>query len=486
MAPKPKLTLQQIGELRAFAKANPELTETELGEKFGVGRTTVNAALKTAEAEIAAPLDMLMLSTAQILTSSLNPRKTFDDEAIAELAASIAANGLLQNLVVRPAKNGFYQIVAGERRFRAIRYLEARNQWNAPFPCRLITADDGAHLALALLENLARMDVPPMEEAEAFVQLQALDTAVWTTAGIAQKIGKSVRYVQQRLSLAAKLCQAAKHALAERLITIEGARLLTTVSPEIQTDILDRADGKISTSDIEYELRGTLMAVDDAIFDVLAAGLETIELDGDDFFVDSKAAHALQMKAVEAKAKELKKKWAFVKLLKPGEYFESHKYVQGKTKAQGGGVIISISKPDYTVTIREGWMEKPKATPAHPLKPREAMPPEPALAPTPTANAVRLATPDPVLAAEPEFTLQRLLDFRQPPGVSAELFDVVFDALENLVAEAMPSNWQDGDAPTEVTAFEQSETDAWRQALEAICIVKKIRVPSWLAAKEAA
>lgn len=480
MAPKPKLTLQQIGELRAFAKANPELTETELGEKFGVGRTTVNAALKTAEAETAAPLDMLMLSTAQILTSSLNPRKTFDDEAIAELAASIAANGLLQNLVVRPAKNGFYQIVAGERRFRAIRYLEERNQWNAPFACRLITADDGAHLALALLENLARVDVPPMEEAEAFVQLQALDTAVWTTAGIAQKIGKSVRYVQQRLSLAAKLCPAAKHALADRLITIEGARLLTTVSHEIQTDILDRADGKVSTSDIEYELRGTLMEVDDAIFDVPAAGLETIELDGDDFFIDSKAAHALQMKAVEAKAKELKKKWAFVKVLKPGEYFESHKYVQGKTKAQGGGVIISISKPYYMVMIREGWMEKPKATPAPPLKPREAMPPEPQ--PAPAANGVRLATPDPVLAAEPDFTLQRLLDFRQPPGVSAELFDVVFDALENLVAEAMPSNWQEGD---DITAM-ASETDAWRQALEAICAVKKIPVPSWVAAKEAA
>ena len=89
------------------------------------------------------------------------PRKTFDEEALSELAASIGEHGIIQPLVVRPIADGGYQLIAGERRWRAAR-IAGLNE--VPVVIREIT--DSELLELALVENLQREDLNPIEEAQ--------------------------------------------------------------------------------------------------------------------------------------------------------------------------------------------------------------------------------------------------------------------------------------------------------------------------------
>ncbi|HVE20627.1 MAG TPA: ParB/RepB/Spo0J family partition protein [Acidocella sp.] len=372
MAAVPKLTEEVIQAICARKRADPAITQDMLAAEFNLNRTSIKKALVMLNVPAVAAANDTGISLVDydlIDRSSLNPRKTFDQTELEELAESIAVNGLLQNLVVRAGPEGRYILVAGERRYRAIGLLIDQARWGQPLPCRVIEADDGTHLALALLENLQRQDVAPLEEADAFVQLQRIDPKTWTAQAIAMKIGRTPRYVYQRLALANKLAPAAREALTSGKITIEAARLLTTAPADIQVDILDRAtddydeSGKISVEDITYELRGTLIDVEDALFDVEASALELVEIEGSRYFADRKAAIALQMEAVQAKAKALKKKWAFVTVLEPGERFNSWEYLTGQTKANGAGAFIVINKSSYDVTIHEGLLTKPKEDP---------------------------------------------------------------------------------------------------------------------------
>jgi ParB/RepB/Spo0J family partition protein len=368
LAPKPKLSEAQIADLRARAAADKSLTQQQLADEYGVDPSTISRLIsRMVEAPPATPPsapsagEIAMLSVADIVISSLNPRKTFDENAMAELVASIETSGLLQNLVVRPAENGFYQIVNGERRFRAILYLSQNGRWNQKFPCRVISASDGEHIALALLENIIRENVPPIEEAEAFKQLQALDAVTWSTANIAAKIGKTPRFVQQRLSLVNKLAPAARDALASGRLSLDAARLMTTAAPKIQEDMLKRrkADHTIKAQDIQWEISGTLFQADYAIFDTRAADLETIEVDGIVYFEDRTAAVELQTAAIKAKADELRKSWSFVKTLKVGEYFNEYLWQTKIPQKKGGGCVISISR-GYEVEIHTGLLKKPE------------------------------------------------------------------------------------------------------------------------------
>ena len=102
---------------------------------------------------------------AAIVANSQQPRKDFDEAELAELRASIRANGLLQPLLVRPKGQGF-ELVAGERRLRAVQSLGWRE-----VPAHVRELDDQAVLTLALIENLQRSDLNPIEEAEGYQEL---------------------------------------------------------------------------------------------------------------------------------------------------------------------------------------------------------------------------------------------------------------------------------------------------------------------------
>jgi ParB/RepB/Spo0J family partition protein len=174
-----------------------------------------------------------------------NYRVTVDPSEIEDLAASIAIQGLLQNLVVTTPldwtarANGVRVVVAGERRRRAIGLLVERGQWPAdrPVPCAVVEGDAGEMRALSLVENLQRAEVDPLDEADAFATLQEIDLDRWTTAEIARAIGRTQRFVQQRLQLARGLVSRVRTALRDGLVTLEAARHLATLPGAVQVRI---------------------------------------------------------------------------------------------------------------------------------------------------------------------------------------------------------------------------------------------------------
>lgn len=177
------------------------------------------------------------LPHAAIAPDGFNPRKAFDEDGLAELAASIALDGLLQPLVVRPPADGAppgtpHRLVAGERRWRAIGALIADGRWPAdrPVPVTLRDMDDETHLRLAIIENLQRRELKPLEEARAFRRLQ--DEFNLSTAEIAKQIGFGQRMVQQRLQLL-DLNEEDAQRLDAGKITIEDARRRIANYPKV-------------------------------------------------------------------------------------------------------------------------------------------------------------------------------------------------------------------------------------------------------------
>jgi len=129
----------------------------------------------------------------QIEPNPNQPRKTFESSSLEELAASIRASGVIQPIIVRQAGDG-YQLIAGERRWRA-----ARQAGLERIPAIVREASDGESLELALVENLLREDLNPMEEAEAYRHL--LSQFGWTQEQLAQRIGRDRTSIANALRL---------------------------------------------------------------------------------------------------------------------------------------------------------------------------------------------------------------------------------------------------------------------------------------------
>ena len=124
------------------------------------------------------------------------PRRSFDEEELQALADSIAEHGILQPLAVRALDGGFYQIIAGERRWRASRMAGLTE-----VPVRVITADEQRAMEMALVENLQREDLNPIEEAKGYRAL--LDDYGMTQDEVAQSVGKSRPAVANAMRLLA-------------------------------------------------------------------------------------------------------------------------------------------------------------------------------------------------------------------------------------------------------------------------------------------
>ena len=122
------------------------------------------------------------------------PRRDFDDEELAALSESIATHGILQPLTVRELENGYYQIIAGERRWRAARMANL-----AEVPVVIIEADDRKAMELALIENLQRQDLNAVEEAMGYQTLMS-DFGL-TQEEASQRVGKSRPAVANALRL---------------------------------------------------------------------------------------------------------------------------------------------------------------------------------------------------------------------------------------------------------------------------------------------
>src|SRR5687768_10887575 len=125
---------------------------------------------------------LVELAIDQIEPNPNQPRKTFETDKLEELTASIRSSGVIQPIIVRPVGDR-YQLVAGERRWRA-----ARQAGLERIPAIVREATDAESLELALVENLLREDLNPMEEAEAYRHL--LSQFGWTQEQLAQRIGR--------------------------------------------------------------------------------------------------------------------------------------------------------------------------------------------------------------------------------------------------------------------------------------------------------
>lgn len=138
--------------------------------------------------------DSVFLPISQVEPALGQPRKRFDEAAIAELAASIERYGVIQPITVRRLDSGYYQIIAGERRWRAAREAGLRE-----VPVRIIEATDSEAMELALVENLQREDLNPIEEAEGYRTL--IETYGLTQEQAAERVGRSRPAVANSLRL---------------------------------------------------------------------------------------------------------------------------------------------------------------------------------------------------------------------------------------------------------------------------------------------
>ena len=157
------------------------------------------------------------IPVASITTNPLQPRKDFDHADLAELTASIESSGLLQPLLVRP-KAGAFELIAGERRFRAIQTLGWRE-----VPAQVREIDDQAVLTVALIENLQRTDLNPIEEGEGYQELVTRFSL--TQQQVADAVGRERSTVANMLRLLA-LPEAVRKMVRDGDLTLGHARAL--------------------------------------------------------------------------------------------------------------------------------------------------------------------------------------------------------------------------------------------------------------------
>jgi ParB family chromosome partitioning protein len=149
------------------------------------------------ETQIVNAIEYRNVTLALLSESKTNPRRTFEEVALKELASSIRTQGVLSPLLVRPLTQNGFEIIAGARRYRAAQMAEV-----STVPVRVVHLSDAAALEAQLVENLVRSEIHPMEEAQGFRALLDLEDPKYSIEQIAAKVGKSPVFVASRLKLA--------------------------------------------------------------------------------------------------------------------------------------------------------------------------------------------------------------------------------------------------------------------------------------------
>ena len=186
------------------------------------------------------------LPIAEVESNSAQPRKYFDNAALAELAESIRLHGIIQPLTVRKLSSGYYQIIAGERRWRAARLAGLKE-----VPVVVMEADDRKAAELAMIENLQREDLNPMEEALGYQAL--IQQYHMTQEEAAARVGKSRPAVANSLRLL-ELDPSVQQQVVEGRLSAGHARALVPLSPALQV----RAAGTILQGELSVRQTETL------------------------------------------------------------------------------------------------------------------------------------------------------------------------------------------------------------------------------------
>lgn len=260
MTAKTKIEPGDVAEIKRRVAAGE--SQTAVGKAFGitqphVSRLIVGERRGNGAAGPAVSAPPAVVPWRQLTPPRHNPRRTRDPDAMVILAGSILAQGIVVPLIVRPDGDqpGMFEIVAGDRRYEAVNMLiEGREaDTSFPMPVRVVELDDAGALMAALVENLAREDMTPLDEGEAFREL--VDRGK-TTNVIAREIGRTQRHVQSRIALVRRLIPVAYNALAAGLMTLAIAEALIQGNKVQQKGVLPRIlDGTLKT---EQEVRDRL------------------------------------------------------------------------------------------------------------------------------------------------------------------------------------------------------------------------------------
>ena len=233
------------------AGTNADVSDAALAASDGAGPVPTSAAVRGAGGAPPSARGLAYVPISELFASPLQPRRVFDQRQIDELALSIKEKGVLQPVVVRRAGSG-YEIVAGERRWRAAQLARAHQ-----VPVLIRELNDTEVLEVALVENLQRADLTPLEEAQGYQRLIA--DFEHTQGALASLIGKSRGHIANMIRLLA-LPDGVKALLDEGRLTVGHARALLGVkSAEViakqivkkglsvrQVEALVKAHGKVS------------------------------------------------------------------------------------------------------------------------------------------------------------------------------------------------------------------------------------------------
>ena len=202
------------------------------------------AAKKSDETE-ASQGGVLYIDINDIKPNTGQPRKHFDEEKLEELASSIQQHGLIQPIVLRKLKTG-YEIVAGERRWRACRIVGLKE-----VPCIVKELTDEENMLLAIIENMQREDLNPIEEAEGLKQM--IDTYGLTQEQVSYSVGKSRPYITNSLRLL-KLPEEVRTLTASGQISVGHAKALAAVKDRDKQITLAKKTAKDGLSVRQIEL----------------------------------------------------------------------------------------------------------------------------------------------------------------------------------------------------------------------------------------
>jgi ParB family transcriptional regulator, chromosome partitioning protein len=285
-----------------------------------------------------------------------NPRRTVDDAKIASLAESIKTDGVLQNLIVEPAEGKTFRVVSGMRRFLALKLLEGQgaidSSYKVPAEIRA-NLKDGDDRRIAIVENVQRADLDPIDEAEAFAQILQnggdLDD-------LSAKTGLSQQTIRRRLALA-NLCGTVKEALRKGELSLGIAESLTLGTEDQQQTLLNdiKEGAALDREAIREMLLTQKPSAAVAIFPLEKyTGTFTRDLFGDEestFFDDVDQFFVLQNEAVEALAKKHCKIAAWVDVL--NTYAVNWWLYREAEEGEPTGAVINL-KPTGVVEVREG------------------------------------------------------------------------------------------------------------------------------------
>ena len=208
-----------------------------MAKEKGSGRGLDAIFIDNYEIEESSSDKITTLRLSEIEPEPTQPRSIFEHEPLEELASSIATHGLLQPIIVRNGKNGYYRIVAGERRWRASKMAGL-----AEVPVIIIEADDRKAAELSLIENLQRENLNALEEAEAYKAL--IDEYDLTQEEVSSRIGKSRSAISNTMRLL-NLPESVLQLIKEKKLTAGHARALLALNDsELICTIAEKAVAK--------------------------------------------------------------------------------------------------------------------------------------------------------------------------------------------------------------------------------------------------